>query len=861
VSDSIRTDTVPFTQADTMTFPTDSMAIAYQDSLLAAQNNEDQPISDPIIYSATDSIDNDVVNKKVYLYGNAEVKFGTITLQAERIVYDFESYTVHAEGIQDSLGMWKGVPKFVDGASEFDAREMDYNFKTKQGYVTLVESEIIEGNLLGREVKTVEGGSVIYIRRAEYCPCDDPNAKTRFKIGKMKVIKDDKIVSGPGYLSFYGVPTPLAFPFGFFPNSEKRQAGIVVPSYGNGFERGYFLNDLGYYMPFGDHVDTKVLVDLYSRGSWGVRNMTQYNTRYKHNGSFDLQYNFFQTGDQDLGNLSQERSFFVTWVHTQDRKARPNSNFSADINAGSTNNFVNNLNSSQNDFLTNTFRSNIRYQKSFYDSPWNLQLNAGHNQNSQTGIFDFTLPELAINKARTFPLDGLFNDNPKQAWYEKIGWTYAGNFRNTLRVQESDIRMDNIDNLLDGFRNGIRHNVAVNTSLKAGPFSIVPSFSWNERWAFETYGRSFDPSSQEYVVDTLSGFARNGDWNLNASATTKIYGMYSFTGNGRLQAIRHTLTPTVSFSYRPDFDSREFGFYGTDARVGSFSRFDGTLFGGPPVGQQGLISVSLINNIEGKFLSKRDTSSKFTKVPIIENLTVNGSYNMAADSLNFSLIRMSGRTKVTKYAVLNFGSVFEPYAYAATGPNPRDFRRVNVLNVERGGPLATFESGFLQINATGISSTSFKKKKPVEDDIPEEDEFSSVEPERKSFFSNFEIPWNLTFGYTIDAVKGRFVVPIEEGFILGDSIAITQSIMMNGDVNIFNKVKVRFNTGYDFVLKELSTTTLVISVDLNCWELNARVVPFGVRRSYSLSLNIKSSMLRDLKFERNRTIGAEGFFL
>jgi lipopolysaccharide export system protein LptA len=839
------------------------MAIAYQDSLMAAQNNEDQPISDPIEYSARDSIDNDVINKKVYLYGDAVVTFGTITLQAERIVYDFESYTVHAEGIQDSLGNWQGVPKFVDGASEFDARAMDYNFKTKQGYVTLVETEIIEGNLLGREVKTVEGGSVIYIRRAEYCPCEDPNAKTRFKIGKMKVIKDDKIVSGPGYLSFYGVPTPLAFPFGFFPNSEKRQAGIVVPSYGNGFERGYFLNDLGYYMPFGDHVDTKVLVDLYSRGSWGVRNMTQYNTRYKYTGSFDIQYNFFQTGDEDLGDLTQERSFFVTWRHLQDRKARPNSNFSADINAGSTSNFTNNLNSSQNDFLTNTFRSNIRYQKSFYDSPWNLSLNAGHNQNSQSGQFDFTLPELAVNKARTFPFNGLFNDKPKQEWYEKIGWTYAANFRNTLRVQESDIRMDNLDNLLDGFRNGIRHNVVVNTSLKAGAFSIVPSFTYNERWAFETYGRVFDPGFQEYVPDTISGFARNGDWNLSATATTKIYGMYTFSGAGRLQAIRHTLTPQVGFSFRPDFDSREFGFYGTDARVGSFSRFDGTVFGGPPVGRQGLISVSIINNIEGKFLSRRDTSSKYTKMPIIENLTINGSYNMAADSLNFSQIRMSGRTKVTKYAVLNFGATFEPYAFVATGAEPRDFSRVNVLSIDRGGPLATFENGFLQINGTGISSSSFKKKRPADEDIPVDDEVAEeTVTGRQPFFKSFEVPWNLTFGYTIDARKGRFSIPLDEGFALGDSIAITQSIMMNGDVNIFNRVKVQFNTGYDFVLKEISTTTLIISVDLNCWELNARVVPFGLRRSYSLSLNIKSSMLRDLKFERNRTIGAsEGFFI
>ncbi len=857
------TDSLPVDSLS-MDLATDSIAASKNDTIPeGAPAKKSGPLTDIIDYKARDSIDNDLVQRKVYLYGDAEINFGTITLKAARIVYDFEKYQVHAEGVQDTTGAWVGLPVFTDAGEAYDAFTMDYNFRSKKASIKKVETEVIEGTLTGRDVKIIDGGEVIYIARGEYCPCEDPNAKTRFRISKLKVIKDDKIVTGPGYLSFWGVPTPLAFPFGFFPNTEKKQAGLIVPSYGNAQRQGYFLNDLGFYLPIGDNIDTKMLVDLYSRGSWGVQNYTRYKKRYKHDGNFNVQYNINRLGDRDLGNFQESRLFFITWRHTQDQKAHPMSNFSADVNAGSSNTFQNNLNASQADFLTNTFRSNIRYQRSFYDSPWNLAVNLGHDQNSRTGRFNFTLPDIAINRARTFPLKGFLNSGTKQRWYEKFGLTYSSAFRNTLNVDESELRFDNMNSLIGQMRNGIQHRAAVTNSLKAGPLTINPTFNYTARQYFDRIEARFNPETTLFERDTVAGFFHNDDWNVGAAITTKLYGMYTFKSQ-KVQAVRHTLTPSVSVNYRPDFDTRQFGFYGEDGSLTSFSPYETGIFGFSPSGQQGTIGFSLINNVEAKVASKRDTSSKFTKIALLENLTINGNYNIAADSLNFSRINVSGRTSVTKYANLVFRGNFDPYAHVVSVENDRPvIRQVDRFLVEQGQGLASFEAGNVAINANGLGSSMFERKQKKDKPVSgEDDDDELIESALQRFITGFKVPWTLNFGYSMDARRVRTPVEADEGFMIQDSIAFVQSIQANGSIEFFNRVRINFNTGYDFQRKELTPTTLLVNVDLNCWELNARVVPFGFRRSYSLSLNIKASMLQDLKLERNRNLGPQdNFFL
>ncbi len=846
--------------------PPDTIAT---DTIPPDSNVYRSPIQTEVVLDARDSIDNDVVNKKVYLYGDAVVTYGTISLNAAYIEYDFATFTVTASGVQDSLGVWSGLPKFKDGANEFDGFTMQYNFKSKKAFVRQVFTEVIEGTLTGKDVKMVQGGDVIYVRKGEYCPCEDPNAKTRIKVGKLKLIKNDKIVTGPGYLALHGVPTPLVFPFGYFPNTDKKQAGIIIPGYGNGQEQGYFLSNLGFYLPINEYVDNKILADIYSRGSWALRDQVTYKRNYKYTGNLDAQYLVRKLGDKELLNYSEDRSFFVTWRHIQDIKAKPNSNFSADLSVGSSATFRNNLNANQDDFLTNTFRSNITYQKRFYDSPWSFNVNAGHDQNSnsagdQGAVYNFTIPEITINRTRTFPLAGLFNNGTKQRFYEKIGLTYGSAFQNRLTANESEISLNNLDNLMKDFRNGARHTVGLSTSLKAGPVTINPSFSYNERWYYSTLSRTFDPDLQSYVQDTIIGFDRNNNWNAGVSATTKVYGMYSFR-TGRIKAIRHTLTPSVGYSVSPNFDARVYGFYGADGSLGSYSPYDGAVYSGPPSGASSLITFSLVNNLEAKMLSRRDTANKFVKVPIIENIQANGTYNLAADSLKLSTISLSGRTKLTKYANINARAVFDPYSYVAvqnSSGTDASIARVDRYLYNSTGKLASFENGTVAVNASGLSNAMFKRQPGASTATTEgmDENGKPLEGPDAKGGGKFSIPWNATFGYALGVRKVRESIMLAEGFGIIDTLAITQSIQVTGGLEFFKKVKVNINSGYDFETKELTPTTLFFIVDLNCWEFNARVVPFGTRKSFNLSLFIKSSMLRDLKLEMNRNLGGDQNF-
>ena len=709
----------------------------------------------------------------------------------------------------------------------------------------------------------MEDNTVIYIRHGEYCPCEDPNAKTRFKIGKLKVIKDDKIVTGPGYLALGKIPTPLVFPFGFFPNTEDKQAGLIIPSYGNGQKQGYFLNDLGFYMPFGDHVDTKILADIYTRGSWGLTNTTRYNQRYKFSGNTDVEYNVKKVGDRDLNNYSESRSFFIKWRHTQDRSARPNSNFSANVNAGSSSNFVDNLNSSQDNYLTNTFSSNIRYDKSFYDSPWTFGLSAGHDQNSLTGVYSFNLPTVSINKARTFPLADIFGKSAgsKQAFYEKIGWTYSANFQNRLSAQEDELSFNNWHNLKEKFQNGVRHQTALSTSLKAGPVTINPNINYNERWYTRTYGRVIDEETGAFVKDTINGFDRSGDWSMGATATTKFYGMFSFKGR-TLKAIRHTATPSLTYTYRPDFDPRVFGFYGTDGTLTSYSPYEGTLYGGPPAGRSQTLSFNLSNNLEAKVLSRRDTTSKFKKVPILENLSIGTSYNFAADSMKLSIIRVNGRTNIAKIVIINFGASFDPYTYVVRGVDDQlSVQRIDRLEYHSSGTLANFTAGNLSMDIAGLNSAYFKRGKSevIQEDDAEADDNN---PFLGGLFSDFSIPWDFRAGYVLNIRNDRQPIVKQEGYGIKDSLIFTQSIQFSGGFTLFDKIRISFQSGYDFVLKELTPTTLNATVDLNCWELSTRVVPFGAHRNYNIALNIKASILKDLKLEKKQSFAAdEKFFM
>lgn len=809
------------------------------------QNKSENALSEPVDYQARDSVIYDVGRSRVLLYGEAVVVYGEIKLEADYIEYGFETNEVYAKGRLDSLGTKVGYPVFTEKSSTFDADTIRYNFVSKKGRVHRVYTH--EGESFVRSsVSKYHANGQIHNYKGIYTTCNKPNPHYAFHFKRLIMIPDDKIVSGGAIMKFRKIPTPVMLPFGFFPLQDKEKAGVLIPTWGDGDDMGFFLLNGGYYIPISENVDTKILGDIYTRGSWALRNFTNYKKRYRFNGNFNLDYNRQRRGDPEFPGFSRSSQFFVRWTHSQDAKARPDSRFSADVNLGSSNSFTNHLNSTQEDFLTNTFQSNIRYSKSFSGKPYSLSVNARHNQNSRTGQYNFTLPQLTFNLSRVMlPLSFLRgNKAGSKKWFEKIGLTYQGNFENRLTVQENQLALNNLGSLMKEFKNGIRHNVGLSTSLKIWQFAFNPRFSYTDRWYFKRIERSLDPNTLIPVTDTLSGFWSANDWNLSANLTTKIYGMYQFKGN-KVRAIRHVMTPTVGFSYRPDFSTQKYGFFGEGGTLASYSPYQNGIYGQPPRGQSGRINLGLVNNLEMKGVSKRDTTdSGLRKIKLIDNLTVNTAYDMFRDSVRWSNIDISGRTTLFKKINVNVNSSFSPYSYDEFG------RTINASMYNDRGKILRFTRASVAIGGRIASGNRSDNKESTERGSEEELEFIEDNPQ---FFVDWNVPWSLNFNYILNA--NRMFLPESDGS-LTDSLLVNQSVMFNGDITLFKHWKVGMNSGYDFSNKKLTTTTITLYWDLHCWELQASVIPFGIRKSYQIHVNVKASILQDLKLQRRGNLGS-----
>ncbi len=828
------------------TLQTDTLAQAAQDTIqqpVAAQS--ESALNAPVNYQARDSVIYDVVNSKVLLYGDAVVTYEDIKLEAEYIEYGFASSAVLAKGRIDTAGAKVGYPVFTEKSSSFDADTIRYNFVTKKGLVNRVYTNEGENYVLSRVSKYHPNGQ-IHNYKGRFTTCNLPNPHYAFHFNRLIMIPDDKIVSGGAILKFRKIPTPLALPFGFFPIENKEKAGVILPTWGDAEDMGFFLLNGGYYIPISDHVDTKFLGDIYTGGSWALRNFTNYKKRYRFSGDFNIDYNRQRRGDPEFPGFSRNTQFFVRWNHQQDPKARPDSRFSASVNLGSSNSFTNHLNSSQADFLTNTFQSNIQYSKSFSGKPYSLSVSARHNQNSRTKQYNFTLPQVTFNLARVFlPLSFLRgNQGGAQKWYEKIGFTYQGNFENRLTVNEEDISMNNLDWLRSQFRNGIRHNLGLSTSLKIWHFSFNPGVNYTDRWYFQTIERRLDPTTLESRIDTISGFKTARDWSVNGNLTTKLFGMYQFKGD-RIRTIRHVVTPTIGMNFRPDFSTQRYGFFGEGGSFASYSPFQNGIYGQPPSSRSGRINFGLVNNLEMKGVAKRDTTGgELRKMKLIDNLSANTSYDMFRDSLRWSNINISGRTTLFRKININVNSSFSPYSYDAAG------RTINRSMYMDRGKLVRFTNGSVAIG--GSLQSQNRKSDPnrsTERGSQEELEFIEQNPER---FVDWSVPWTMNFNYTLNANRTFFTMEDQ----LVDSLILSQSVMFNGDITIFDNWKIGINSGYDFVKNEPTTTTITLYWDLHCWEFQASVVPFGIRKSYQVHINVKASILQDLKLQRRGNLGS-----
>lgn len=778
-----------------------------------------------VAYSAKDSIRFDVKTKMVYLFGEAEINYEQIVLKAEYIEVNQETKEVFARGVVDSTGKLIGKPIFSEGKEEFEAQTMRYNFDTKKGRITEVITSEGDGHLHGEVVKK-SPEDFYYIKQGGYTTCDQDVPHFIIAAKKLKVIPNDKIVSGPAYLSIEGVPTPLVLPFGFFPNKSGRKSGLLLPEYGESPTQGFFLRNGGYYFALGETIDLAVRGDVYTGGSYGVRLNSAYKRRYKYNGNIELSHNSLRNSDPEFPDYSVQNNFFVKWRHTQDPKARPSTSFSANVNAGTSTAFNNSLTTNTGDFLRNTFTSSIAFQKTWPGKPFSFNANLSHNQNTLTKQVNVTLPQIAFSVNRIYPFRRK-EAVGKQRWYEKIGMSYQLRAENRISALDSTFFTQQT---LRSMQNGISHSIPIQTSFKAFKyFTISPSANYNERWFFQKVNRTWDNELQEDVTDTLTGFFSNRDFNAGINMNTTIYGLLPFK-KGAIAGIRHVMNPRIGFTWRPKMGSDETVYAGPNAASVTYSPDQLSFYGRPPTVNSGNITFGINNNLEVKIRTPKDTINETKKIKILEAFSISGSYNIFADSLNLSDIVFAGRTRILERFNINFSWNMTPYVTDSVG------RRYNRFRINESKELLhlTRASVAVSFNLNGKS-----KSQPKTSNRATEEELAMIQANPQAFI-DFDVPWNAFVSYNLSYND------------FATTNKVTQTLQFSGDLSITKKWKVGFSSGYDFVNKDLTQTNVSIYRDLHCWEFKFNWVPFGTLQSWSLDLNVKSPVLQDLKLTRRR---------
>jgi len=798
---------------------------------------EEGPIEEIITYPATDSTVYDIAEQRVRMYNAAKVTYGTITLESDYIEYDFIKGSVLAYGQTDSLGQPIGRPVFTENGQSFTADTIRYNFESKKGVIKEVRTNDGE-SYVHAEVSKKQENDHIHNLGGKYTTCSQEDPHYHFRFKKMIVIPDDKVITGPVYMKLGKIPTPLALPFGFFPNTTEQKQGILIPSYGFSDGLGYFLIDGGYYIPVNEHWDTKLTADIYSRGTWGGRNLTRYFNKYRYNGNIDLSFTNRLTGDRELLNFSKTQSFFLRWSHTQDRKARPSTSFSANVNMGTSNNFSTNLNSSQNDFISNTFGSGVSYTKQFSTS--RLSANLRQSQNTQSRSFNLTLPQITFNKNRFFvPLGWMTKNGVKARKLDNIlGINYSSQFENTLVTTEPELRFDNLERLRGQLKNGVSHTIRANSSIKLGHFTLNPNASYNERWHFAKTQEQFDFGSGEAVTDTVNGFFTTRDYNLGADLTTKIYGMSTFKGDG-IQAIRLVMTPSVGYSLAPE--QSFFQTYEDTVSVQEYNPFMVSAYSQGNIAERSAITFGLVNSLEMKVKTGRDSVATTKKVKLIENFSVRSNYNLAAEKFQLAIFNVAARTTLFKNVSLQYSGTFDPYAVDDNGA------RINEFRYKTGGPIVRNTSNTFALSTALSGGEGKKKRNPLEAEFVDDNELEEIENNRRDYV-DFNIPWKLNLSYTLNTRKSY--LPKDEGGRIDTTIVAQHGIAFNGNFRVLEKWKVGFTSGYDVVDGDWTPTNLTLSWDLHCWEFTGNVIPFGQRKSYNIRIGIKASVLQDLKLQK-----------
>ena len=838
------------------------------DSVRAIELGEMKKNSDfksEITYKASRYMLLDVDGKTLYLSDDGQLKYETMVLNADSVVVDWEKNTVSAGGKVDSVGQFRGRPVFDENGQKYNAESMSYNFKTQKGLVRGAKTKQGEEYVLANRVKKVDENTY-YISDGKFTSCelDHPHYYIRSK--RLKVVPRKTIVTGPVQLVIEDFPLPLVLPFGFFPNQTGKRSGIVMPTYGNSADRGFFLRDGGYYLAISDHLDLLLKGDIFSKGGWRLAGSTSYNKRYKYVGTLGMEYGFQRYGEPADGDKYREqRNFWVRWDHKQ--TISPQATLNASVNAGSSDYYSNNS-YNEKEYLSNTLKSTVNFNQAFANSTWRLNVTLDHSQNTQTREMSLGLPTLAVTKGRFFPFKGANSTGDK--WFTKIGASYSMNLKNQITAPDSvipqlflnpnsQVTLLDITELesgffdttittkrgLDYFKNGISHSIPVSLQLNAFKkyVNIVPSLNLRDRWYIKEKIKTWNADSAKVLSEDRYGFFAAHDFDFSVNTSTRLYGIFNLKG-ARKTMLRHTLQPAIGYRYRPDYSTAGWNVFrtvqsDTSGKTVQYSRYEGALFGGPAAGAEQVMNMSINNVLELKLRSKeaeKDTTIKdpWTRITLLDAFSLSSSYNFAADSLKLAPLNMNARTNLLNNKLnVVWSGVVDPYAVNAAG------QRIDTFRYALNGRIGRLSSMNL---ALGTRFQSKSKTGPELDEdgkkIPE-DQLNDLQYFR-DLYVDFNVPWNVSVNLLLNYTNtGKF----------RDT---TLTVNFNGDVNLSPKWKVGFTSGYDFSNMDFSYTSISIYRDLHCWEMSMTWVPFGIRKSYNLSLNVKSSTLKDLKLTKRR---------
>ena len=857
----------------------DSIAVdsaAATDSLSKDGAKKDA-IDAPVYYECTDSM---VWSRtgNAYLYGAGKVRYDKIELTADVIKLNMDSSVVHASGRIDTTGMTTGLPIFMDGGTPYESDRMSYNFKSKKGFINNVYTQQGDGFIMGGKAKKDSAG-VFYSQDGMYTTCDAEHPHFYIRLTRAKVRPKKDVVSGPLYLVVADVPLPLALPFGYFPFTSSYSSGILMPTFGDETERGFYLRDGGYYFALSDKYDLRLTGEIFTKGSWGFAAASSYAVRYRFSGSFDFSYLVTKNGEKGLPDYAVGKNFRLQWSHRQDPKVHPNSNFSASVNFATSSYERSNLSSLYNPVLNSQSMrtSSVSYSRTFPEIGLSLSTTMNVAQNMQDSTLSLTLPNLSVSLSKKYPFKRKKRMGDER-WYEKISLSYTGQMSNSISTKEDKVMHSS---LVKDWNNGFKHNIPVSATFQLfGFLNVTPSFNYTERWYFKKVNQEWDYATNSVAKDTVYGFNRLYNYNFSVSANTTLYGFYQpagFLKKSRVHTVRHVFKPSVSYSYTPDFGAQHYGYYDTyvytdekgEARVVEYSPYQGSLYGIPSRGKTGSVSLSVSNNVEMKWRTKNDS---LKKVSIIDELGASLSYNLAAKTKPWSNLSTRLRLKLTKSYTFSFNATWATYAYEF---NDRGQVVVGDRTEWSYGRFGRFQGMSQNLSYTFNNKTLTKIRDMFNKDEDEGEEDDSLKeekagdsegPSRKKSLKDsktkkaksaavdedgympFKMPWNLTVSYGI--IMAENTAAEIDVKTMRYPYKFTQNMNLSGNIGISDNWRITFTSGYNFQFKKLTTTTMNISRDLHCFEMSCGIV-LSPYTSFNFSFRATSQMLADaLKWDK-----------